>query len=56
MLDWLDLDMPYIEIPKAGLENVVLPWKVINPKFRRVDVIDAYRLQFMNTFEDNDDE
>lgn len=53
-LPWLDLDMPHIDLPKARIDEVVLPWKAIEPRFRRVDVIEGYRLQFMSTFEDGD--
>lgn len=53
-LQWLDLDMPRIDLPKARIDEVVLPWKAIEPRFRRVDVIEGYRLQFMSTFEDGD--
>lgn len=52
--DWIDIDMPSINLAKAGLNEVYLPWKVIEPKFRRVNVVDGYRLQFMSTFENND--
>lgn len=54
IIEWIDVDMPKIEIPSAKLDNIYLPWKVIAPKFRRVDVIEGYRLQFMDGFEDND--
>lgn len=54
MLQWIVLDMPTIDLPAVGLDDVVLPWKAIDPKFRRADVIEGYRLQFMSTFEDND--
>ena len=53
-LDWLEMDMPHFDLPLAGISNVVLPWKTIEPRFRRVDVVDGYRLQFMSLFEEND--
>lgn len=53
-LNWLDYGMPSIDLPRVHLDKVYLPWKVVDPKFRRVDVIEGYRLQFMSTFEDND--
>ena len=54
ILNWLDFDMPHIDLPKAGISDVALPWKVIEPRFRRLDVIEGYRLQFMSMFADND--
>lgn len=53
-IDWLEMDMPHIELPHAGIDSIVLPWKVVEPRFRRVDVVAGYRLQFMSLFEDND--
>lgn len=54
LLRWIDIDMPHIDLSKARISKVVLPWKAIDPRFRRVDVIEGYRLQFMSMFEDND--
>lgn len=53
-MQWIDFDMPNIDLQKAGLSNVVLPWKVIEPRFRKINVIEGYRLQFMSIFEDSD--
>lgn len=41
-------------IPSANISNAVLPWKVIDPKFRSINIIDGYRLQFMKSFESDD--
>lgn len=54
ILSWIELDMPHIDLPSAKLQEIYLPWKAIDPRFRRVDVIEGHRLQFMSTFEDND--
>ncbi len=54
VFSWISLDMPFIDLKPIGLHEVVLPWKAISPKFRRLNAIDGYRLQFMSTFEDND--
>lgn len=54
ILNWIEIDMPRIELASIGLSIVVFPWKVVNPKFRRENVVDGYRLQFISTFEDND--
>ena len=53
-LDWLDFDSLKIDFPYAKIEDVVLPWKCIDPKFRRINIIDGYRLQFIDSFEDGD--
>ena len=53
-LDWIQLDAPKIDFPYANIDDVVLPWKVIDPKFRKVDIVEGYRLQFINSFEDGD--
>lgn len=37
-----------INIPSANLKTIVFPWKLLNPRFRRKDIVDGYRLQFMN--------
>lgn len=52
--EWLVAGMMPCSLPKAGLEDIVLPWKAVDPKFRRVDTIEGYRLQFMESFEDGD--
>lgn len=53
-LEWLEFNVPSDLIPYAGLKEIYLPWKAVNPKFRRTDTIAGYRLQFMDSFEDND--
>lgn len=52
-IDWLALDMPHMDFPYANV-NVILPWKTLDLKFRRENIIDGYRLKFMSTFEDDD--
>lgn len=54
VLEWMNSSMPCIDVPYANIDNVILPWKVIEPRFRRLNVIDGYRLQFMSMFEDGD--
>lgn len=48
---WLDIDAPQLTIPSAKLSKIILPWKVINIKYRRRDILDSYRLQFMNSLD-----
>ena len=47
-LDW-DAGVE-MKIPAANLKSVSLPWKSLKPRFRRRDVLEGYRLQFMDTF------
>ena len=53
-IDWLSFDYPKFDFPYAKIKEVVLPWKCIDPRFRRMNIIDGYRLQFINSFEDGD--
>ena len=53
-LEWLQNDAPQLDFPYAGIDDVTFPWKVIDPKFRRADIVQGYRLQFISTFEDGD--
>lgn len=49
--EWATNDIPQsVRIPKAGLARVILPWKSLKLRFRRKDIIEGYRLQFMDTF------
>ena len=51
---WFDFSSTTIDIPNASIQEVVLPWKVLEPRFRRIDIIEGYRLQFMSLFENDD--
>ena len=53
-LSWLESDMPSIDFPYSSINEIVLPWKVLQPKFRRLDIVEGYRLQFIDSFEDGD--
>lgn len=53
-LDWLDFDAPSLDIPRANLKAVSIPWKCLNPRWRRKTLVDGYRLQFVHSFEDDD--
>lgn len=37
-------------LPASGQTGVVLPWKSLKTRFRRRDIIEGYRLQYMDTF------
>lgn len=52
-LQWLDFDAPKLSVPSAKLSRITLPWKVIDIKYRKRDILDSYRLKFMSTFEHN---
>lgn len=39
-----------VSIPAGGVKNVVLPWKSLKLKFRRKDIVEGYRLQYMDVF------
>lgn len=54
MLQWLENAVRNVDFPYAGIDKIHLPWKCIDPKYRRVDIVAGYRLQFMSMFEDND--
>ena len=51
---WVKEHISCIDLPFLGLGKVILPWKVIDPKFRRIDVIEGYRLQYVSSFKDVD--
>lgn len=50
-IEWLDFDAPKLQIPLAHLSKIILPWKVINIKYRKKDILDGYRLQFIHSLE-----
>lgn len=45
-LDWHLSLAPQLKLPDAGLSKLVFPWKNLNPKFRRKDVVEGYRAAF----------
>ena len=51
-IDWMSFDAPKLDFSYAGIDDVVFPWKVINPKFRKIDIIDGYRAQYANKYYD----
>lgn len=44
---------PYA-FPYAGIKDVVLPWKSIDPRFRSIDIVEGYRKQYCSQIEDGD--
>ena len=43
-IEWEEFDAPKLNIPYGKLSKIVLPWKVIDPQYRKVNIIDGYRL------------
>ena len=56
LAEWLEFDAPKIAIPAANMSKIIVPWKNIDIKWRRKNIIDGYRLQFMNTLEGKPEE
>ena len=55
MLQWAETNSIISSFPYAHLENIVLPWKSVDPKYRSEDIIDGYRNQYCATqIEDGD--
>lgn len=50
-LEWLKYDAPELKIPYGNIKKIVLEWKCLNPKYRRKDIIQGYRLQFLSQFD-----
>lgn len=46
LVNWIEYDAKKIPIKNSNVKNIVLEWKSINPKFRKKDIIQAYRLQY----------
>ena len=42
--EWLEFDAPKLNIPEGHLSKISLPWKCLNPKYRRKDICLGYRL------------
>ena len=53
-LEWEEIDAPKLSIPSGNIKKICLPWKCLDPKWRRKDIIEGYRLQFVSSFEDDD--
>lgn len=49
-LDWYEHDAPQFSIPKANIDKVTIPWKNLDPRFRRKDLVRGYQLMFMSKF------
>lgn len=45
-LEWLEFDAPKINIPIGNLKKIVLDWKVLNPKYRKTNIVEGFKLQY----------
>lgn len=55
MLQWSKINSIVADFPYAHLDNVVFPWKSIDPHYRADDIITGYRNQYCATqIEDGD--
>lgn len=48
--DWIVCDFNCDIIKRANLKTILFPWKNIDIRYRRKNIIDSYRLQFINSF------
>lgn len=51
--EWLEFDAPPLSIPEARLSKITLPWKTLDIRFRRKDIVEGYRLQYMHMIRQN---
>lgn len=54
VLEWMQATDEIGRFAYAGISNVVLPWKSIDPKFRDEDIIKGYRKQYCSQIENGD--
>lgn len=54
ILEWVMSAIVHVDFPYAGIDKVVLPWKALDTKWRRLDIIEGYRLQYVAELEDGD--
>ena len=40
---WLDEDAPSLNIASANISSISIPWKCLNPRWRRKNLVDGYR-------------
>ena len=53
-LEWQQSFETKLDIPKANISKIILPWKALKTKWRRTNIVDGFRLQFMNSFQKDD--
>lgn len=52
-LEWVEYDAPPLKIPVGNIKQIVVPWKVLNPKYRKKDIYEGYRLQYKAMLEND---
>lgn len=52
-LEWLEVDAPKLDIPKGNLKKITVPWKNINPYYRRKDIYESYRAQYKHVMKND---
>lgn len=45
-IEWLEFDAPKLNIPEGRLSKITLEWKVLNPRYRRKNIVEGYKLQY----------
>lgn len=50
-LEWHEFDAPKLNVPFGKLKSIVLPWKVLDVKFRRKDITTGYKCKLMSTIQ-----
>ena len=46
--EWLDFDAPKLNIPIGNISKIILPWKVLDIKYRRKNIIEGYRAYYVH--------
>jgi len=44
ILDWVTSAMDEVNFPYSGIKTIELPWKALDVKYRRQDIVEGYRL------------
>ena len=52
-LEWMLVDAPKIKMPIGNLKKIIIEWKVLNPKFRRKNILEGYRLQYKHILQND---
>ena len=52
-IEWLDFDAPKLNIPAGNLKHIYIPWKCLNPKYRKKDLTAGYRAQYKALLEND---
>lgn len=50
-LEWNAVDAPLLNVPEAHLKKIIVPWKVLPPKFRSKDIYSGYKKQLKSVLD-----